>query len=57
VEWQQVLESLAGSGPLAGALAFALWKMWARCSELEAQLKASQDARIEDLKSILTHDT
>lgn len=57
MEWPKVIESLAGSGPLAGALAFALWKMWARLSDLEKQLKDSQDARIDDLKSILKHDS
>lgn len=55
-EWQKVAESVAGSGPLAGALAFALWKMWARVAELEKQLHQSQTARIDDLKSMLKPD-
>jgi hypothetical protein len=45
---------------LAGGLAFALWMVWnksnARIAELEQQLKASQDARITDLKSMLRPD-
>ncbi len=57
VQWDQVIGSLVGSGPLAGGLAFALWMVWnksnARIAELEARLKASQDARITDLKSML----
>jgi hypothetical protein len=39
---------------LAGALAFALWKVWGRVAELERQLADAQSARISDLKSILT---
>lgn len=60
MQWDQVIGSLVGSGPLAGGLAFALWMVWnksnARIAELEAHLKASQDARITDLKSMLKPD-
>jgi hypothetical protein len=38
---------------LAGALAFAVYKIWSRCQDLEKQLAESQAARIADLKSIL----
>jgi hypothetical protein len=66
VEWSKIVESVAGSSPLAGALALALFSLWkkaeksdsakdARISQLEQQLAASQTARLDDLKSILKH--
>lgn len=50
---------------MAGVLAFALWKVWVRSEERERQhdaevqalrnqLEASQNARYDDLKSLLT---
>lgn len=65
MEWTRIVESVAGSGPLAGVLAFALWKVWVRSEERERQhdaevqalrnqLEASQNARYDDLKSLLT---
>ncbi len=56
MQWQGLLESLAGSGPLAGVLAFATWKMWTRCQELEKRIEELQSKRIDDLKTILQHD-
>ena len=55
--WEQFIASLAGSGPLAGVLAFATWKMWARCTELEKRIDDLQQKRIDDLKSLLTSDS
>ena len=57
MQWDQVLGSLAGSGPLAGALAFALWKTWARLQEREKQVDALQQQLIAELKSLLTSDS
>ena len=57
MEWQQVIASLAGSGPLAGILAFATYKMWSRCLELEKRNDDLQEARIADLKQLMRpHD-
>jgi hypothetical protein len=41
---------------LAGVLAFAVWKMWARCTELERRNDELQERRITDLKEIVRPD-
>lgn len=42
MDWPQIIGSVAGSGPLAGALAFALWKVWNRVGEVEARAFARE---------------
>jgi hypothetical protein len=54
MEWQSIGESLVASGPLAGLLGFAVWKLWARLLETEKKNDDLQEARINDLKSLIT---
>ena len=53
MEWQKILESLAGSGPLAGVLGFAVWRLWDKCQALDAKVDAIQAARLNDLREML----
>ena len=54
MSWQeQLLGSLAGSGPLALALGFAVKTLWSRVRELEKKLETVNAERLEDLKALL----
>lgn len=64
MEWNKVAEALAGSGPLAGGLVFAVYTLWKKLEQkdkdhavaLEAEKAENerlQQARIDDLKAML----
>jgi len=71
VDWNHLIESLVGSSPVAGVLGFACYYLAGQVKEaraetaaaraetaaVRAELATAQDARIDDLKSILKPKT
>lgn len=53
---EQLLGSLAGSGPLALALGLAVKTLWSRVRELEKKLEGLNAERLNDLKEMLRSD-
>lgn len=56
MEWLEILKGPLASTPVAAVLAFAVWKLWAKCEALQADLKKVNEDRLDDLRAIAKLD-
>jgi hypothetical protein len=50
VEWPTIINGLVGSSPVAGLLAFGLWKVWTRMEKKEADCARELAAKDEEIE-------
>lgn len=59
MEWHAIIQGLLGSSPLAGALGFACYKLWAKLEQKDQTIQEKDtviaelnEARVNDLRQI-----
>lgn len=53
MEWEPIVTSFIGSSPATGLCLLAIRALWTRLRERDAEIAELNQARIEDLRSIL----
>ena len=56
MEWTKLLEGALGSSPIALVLGFAVWNLWSSNQKKDAELQRLNDARVSDLRDMISRD-